>query len=409
MRRCLHLTKDLPTRLDSGGRQRTWHVLQVLAERFDEVVLAGFGAAPPVLPPGVRCVAVPARLPASRLPAHLARSGGSLAAARWFHPVLHDAVAAAAADTHLHVDFSTLSVNVPRGRRIDSLDLHNVEAVLLARRLRERHRLVGAAARYEVARLAALERDAVRRSGVVTACSATDAGYVHDTHGVRCLVAANGVALPRPVAPRTPPPDGAAPVLLFVGALDYGPNVVAVRRLLDEVMPAVLRSRPDALLQVVGRAAGRVRDRRPWLQVHADVPDVAPFLAGASACVVPLTSGGGTRLKILEALAAGVPVVSTAVGAEGLRDLDGELLRVPTGGGAGAPGGSCAGAAGLADLVLELLAAPPTPQAAMAVAQRVVDAYAWSTTLAPLAHALGRAPERVGPGPGRSAEVRRIM
>jgi glycosyltransferase involved in cell wall biosynthesis len=210
------------------------------------------------------------------------------------------------------------------------------------------------------------------------------------------------VALPRPVAPRTPPPPGAPPVLLFVGALDYGPNVVAVRRLLDEVMPAVLRSRPDALLQVVGRGAGRVRDRRPWLQVHADVPDVAPFLAGASACVVPLTSGGGTRLKILEALAAGVPVVSTAVGAEGLRDLDGELLRVPA---HGAAGGAASGAAGLADVVLEVLAAPPTPQAALAVAQRVVDAYAWSATLAPLARALGRDAEPVGPAPGRSAEI----
>lgn len=396
MRRCLHLTKDLPTRLDSGGRQRTWHVLQVLAERFDEVVLAGFGEPPAVLPPGVRCVAVPARLPASRLPAHLARSGGSLAAARWFHPVLHDAVAAVGPRTHLHVDFSTLTVNVPRGRRIDSLDLHNVEAVLLARRLHERHRMLGAAARLEVSRLAALEGDAVRRSGVVTACSATDAGYVRDAHGVQCLVAGNGVALPRPTTPRPAPPDGAPPVLLFVGALDYGPNVVAVQRLVHEVMPAVLRSRPDALLQVVGRGAGRVRECRPWLQVHADVPDVAPFLAGASACVVPLTSGGGTRLKILEALAAGVPVVSTAVGAEGLRDLDGELLRVP---GTGTEGGT-AGRSELAELVLEILASPPTPQAALAVAQRVVDAYAWSATLAPLAEALA-------PAAGLSAEVHR--
>src|SRR5207244_1398471 len=96
----------------------------------------------------------------------------------------------------------------------------------------------------------------------------------------------------------------------------------AVTVLLDKIFPQVLAPEPEARLVLVGRnppaeLARRVADMR-HVELHADVPDVRPFLASSTLMTVPLRIGGGSRLKILEALACGLPVVSSGVGAEGL-------------------------------------------------------------------------------------------
>jgi glycosyltransferase involved in cell wall biosynthesis len=111
--------------------------------------------------------------------------------------------------------------------------------------------------------------------------------------------------------------------LLFLGSLDWRPNLDAARLLLDGVFPKVLAAEPQARLAIVGRKppqwlVDRAR-RCENVALHADVPDVRPFLHQCGAMAVPLRVGGGSRLKILEALAAECPVVSTKVGAEGLR------------------------------------------------------------------------------------------
>ncbi len=120
--------------------------------------------------------------------------------------------------------------------------------------------------------------------------------------------------------------------ILFLGGFDWRPNLDAVDQLLDRIFPAVRAVVPSAQLDLVGRnppesLARRARDM-PNVTLHPDVPDVRPFLARSGVMAVPLRIGGGSRLKILEALATGLPVVSTRVGAEGLRLTAGSHLAV---------------------------------------------------------------------------------
>jgi glycosyltransferase involved in cell wall biosynthesis len=122
---------------------------------------------------------------------------------------------------------------------------------------------------------------------------------------------------------------------LLLGSLDWRPNQDAVDLLLDRVFPAVREAEPNAQLDIVGRRPpDRLRRRvraMANVELFANVADVRPYLARSGVLAVPLRIGGGSRLKILEALAMRLPVVSSAVGAEGL-DLGPEesLLVVPT-------------------------------------------------------------------------------
>ncbi|HTU22591.1 MAG TPA: glycosyltransferase [Gemmataceae bacterium] len=115
---------------------------------------------------------------------------------------------------------------------------------------------------------------------------------------------------------------GKAGVILFLGSLDWRPNLDAVRLLLDDIFPVVRQAEPAARLCLVGRnppdwLLQRVA-QAPNVDLHSNVPDVRPYLAESGVMAVPLRIGGGSRLKILEALACRLPVVSTRIGAEGL-------------------------------------------------------------------------------------------
>lgn len=120
--------------------------------------------------------------------------------------------------------------------------------------------------------------------------------------------------------------------LLFLGSLEWRPNLDAVDQLLTQVFPEVRHALPEAECWLVGRnPPASLRQRAattPGVHLHGDVADVRPFLANCAALVVPLRIGGGSRLKILEALAMETPVVSTRIGAEGLHLNDGEHLTL---------------------------------------------------------------------------------
>lgn len=114
---------------------------------------------------------------------------------------------------------------------------------------------------------------------------------------------------------------GSSPHFVYVGSMDYFPNIDAVTSFVQQVWPQVRKQLPDAMLSIVGarpvpvvQALGEI----PGIAVTGTVPDVRPYYHAATASIVPLRTGGGTRLKILESMAAGVPVVSSSLGAEGL-------------------------------------------------------------------------------------------
>jgi glycosyltransferase involved in cell wall biosynthesis len=166
-----------------------------------------------------------------------------------------------------------------------------------------------------------LQRDCGAAVDRVVVCSALDAGRSGCPNAV---VVANGAEAP--AEPRTDRTRlmGDTPTMLFVGALDYEPNARAVEWFVDEVLPG-LRSRcPDAVLRVVGRGADRVA----WaagvqgVELVGPVPEMGPELERADVSVVPLRVGAGTRLKVVEAMAHRIPVVTTTVGCEGIDVVD---------------------------------------------------------------------------------------
>jgi len=123
--------------------------------------------------------------------------------------------------------------------------------------------------------------------------------------------------------------------VVFVGAMDYHANIDGAAFFAREVWPQVAASLPDATFTIVGRnPSGEVSAlaRGERIEVTGTVPDVRPYYQEALVAVAPLRVGGGTRLKILEAMAAGVPVVSTTLGAEGLAaQADADYLLADTG------------------------------------------------------------------------------
>ncbi len=248
------------------------------------------------------------------------------------------------------------------------VDLDDLESVKFAREAETSDSLLKAIGyRREAARLAAMERDAAKRFMLTTVCSAGDAAHF-GALAQRVRVVPNGVGdtlTDLPPVPRLPDR------LVFVGTLNYGPNVDALLYFCREVFPLILAQRPRAVLDIVGlkpRVDIESLADNTHVFVHANVPDVAPYVQRAALSVVPIRIGGGTRLKILESIALGTPVVSTTVGAEGL-DLDHEqhlLLADDT--------------ASFARAVSELLATPSrASQLADAGLKRVKERYLWSS------------------------------
>ncbi|MHB1802500.1 MAG: glycosyltransferase [Actinomycetes bacterium] len=116
----------------------------------------------------------------------------------------------------------------------------------------------------------------------------------------------------------------------YVGALPYPPNTDAVRRLVQDILPGLRTIDPNITVWIIGRAAANQQFLHdiPGVVVRSDPPDMAPEIANVDILIAPIRFGGGTRIKILEALADGLPVISTVMGCEGLGLRHGEHLLI---------------------------------------------------------------------------------
>ena len=116
-------------------------------------------------------------------------------------------------------------------------------------------------------------------------------------------------------------------VLTFVGKLDYAPNVAAVEHIAGEIYPAVVRKYPESVFLIVGKYhEPLMKYRRENLIFTGYVENLSSYLSASDIVIVPLDSGSGTRLKILEAASCSRPIVSTEKGAEGLDFVDNEEI-----------------------------------------------------------------------------------
>ncbi len=156
--------------------------------------------------------------------------------------------------------------------------------------------------------------------------------------------------------------------LVFPGALTYEANFEAMRFFLGEIFPRIRQARPQATLYITGRTDGVDLSRLPLgdgVVLTGYLPDVRPRVARSAVCIAPLTLGGGTRIKILEAMALGTPVVATSKGAEGLKVTPGRDLLI-----ADEP-------ADFADAVVRVLASAELRASLSAAGRRVADRYDW--------------------------------
>jgi glycosyltransferase involved in cell wall biosynthesis len=246
----------------------------------------------------------------------------------WFPPVLRGLLEVHRFEA-IHFDHPHTALEWPLIRRLQPqaqlvLDAHNVEAEILERLaesapLWQRRPLL-----WQARRVRALEREIARRVDLVITCSEKDAEAFRNLGGRRVRVVPNSV-----------PPLSRSLVaqrrdVVFVGSLDWRPNAEAALILAQEIWPLCRALLPGARLVIVGRnpPAQVVQLGADDVVVAGSVPSVQPFLDGAFATAIPLRAGSGTRIKILEAWAAGVPVIASRIAAEGLPYRDGEDLII---------------------------------------------------------------------------------
>ncbi|MEO8367821.1 MAG: glycosyltransferase [Candidatus Solibacter sp.] len=200
---------------------------------------------------------------------------------------------------------------------------HNVETVIWRRHVEHAaNPLRRAYFKLQAERMYHYERHVSRASGHIAAVSKTDADEMRRLFDVtRVTEIPTGVNIEYFLPPDDDDAKSAAD-FVFVGSMDWLPNVDGILHFVREVLPLIRRSRPAATLAIVGRIPPpeikQLAVEDPLIQVTGTVPDIRPYLWNSSVSIVPLRIGGGTRLKIYEAMAAKIPVVSTTIGAEGL-------------------------------------------------------------------------------------------
>lgn len=203
-----------------------------------------------------------------------------------------------------------------------ALDHHNIESHMMLRRASlEKSRLKRIYFQQEGIRLLRYERRHLKRFSGHIVCSEDDRLRLLEVDpNIDVKVVPNGVVMPSDPPQRRPAMQ--PPRLLFIGGLDWYPNADAVHFLLDSIWPLIKARIPDVQIDIIGKnPSARMREHAsldPSVRVHGFVDDISKYYAEATVYVCPIRDGGGTKLKVIDALAHRVPLVAWPAACEGL-------------------------------------------------------------------------------------------
>lgn len=397
--RVLWIKTELLHPVDKGGRIRTYQMLRELRvnHRVTYLTLDDGTASPDAIARATEycdeVIRVPFRTASKRTPRFWLElvgnvfSGLPYAIAKYRVPALTGALRARVARGDIDVivcDFLSPSINVPSDLDVPVILFeHNVEAAIW-----ERHTRVAAnplKRRYmaeQWRRMRRFEGEECRRVDHVIAVSAEDCRQLEREYGLaEVSEVPTGVDTEffRPSATVERAPHE----MVFTGSMDWLPNEDGIIWFCEEILPRIRREIPDATLTIVGRSPSRpvldLAERHDAVEVTGSVPDVRPYMERASVFVVPLRIGGGTRLKVYEAMGMEIPIVSTTIGAEGLPVRDGHDLLL-----ADDPDAFAA-------TVVRLMRKPASGrELARTAAERVRAEFAWREVAARFAAICGR-------------------
>jgi len=321
--------------VDTGGKIRSFNILRHLARNHEVTLLSYYGgrhdgeyeAAIAKQLPGAQTIytAAPESTIAQsidyilRLP-----STAPYAVKKFTHSAVRSEVARRLSDGSADVavcDFLSASLNFPATSPTPVvLFQHNVETMLWRRMAdTEKSSLRKLSYRIEARKMAAYETRTLLRFEHVIAVSDHDRKEMLAlAPGCSITVVPTGVDTEK--YQPAPSVSGNPPLIVFTGSMDWEPNIDAVEYFCREIFPSVLAAFSNARFQIVGRNPhSRVRKLASQsVEVTGTVPSVAEYLRNATVVIVPLRIGGGTRLKIFEAMAMRKAMVSTSIGAEGL-------------------------------------------------------------------------------------------
>lgn len=332
--------------VDTGGKIRSYNILRRLSKDHDLTLLSYYG--------GQRDLAYEAALPQQFPLAQIVHTAapesdgfrGMLdylyrlprlapySVSKFTHSPVRNLVRRQLSSGQFDVavcDFLAPSLNFPKKLPIPCvLFQHNVESSLWRRMATtESHPLRKVMYTLEAARMSHYERRALARFHHIIAVSENDRQQFLEMDPT-CEITVNPTGVDIQQYQVAPPSSSVAgpPRIVFTGSMDWEPNVDAMEYFCGQIWPRILAEFPDAIFQIVGRNpfAKVQRLASKSVQVTGTVPSVGNYLRDATVVVVPLRIGGGTRLKIYEAMAMGKALVSTSIGAEGLSFENGRDL-----------------------------------------------------------------------------------
>jgi len=321
--------------VDTGGKIRSYNILRHLARKHAVTLLSYYGGQPdPDYDrslrehlPGAHTIhtAAPEGGLSQRLDyiRHLP-SRAPYAVQKFTHPAVRRTVTQWLQQRRFDVavcDFLSASLNFPHPLPSPCvLFQHNVETVLWRRMAQTETSLFHKLSyNIEAVKMERYERQALQRFHRVIAVSQQDGDEMLKLDST-CQITVVPTGVDTGQYQVAPPALATPPVIVFVGSMDWEPNIDAVEYFCRQMWPTILAASPGARFQIVGRNPHpRVQAlKSSSVEVTGTVPSVPEFLRSATVVVVPLRIGGGTRLKIFEAMAMGKAVVSTTIGAEGL-------------------------------------------------------------------------------------------